>query len=83
MHVNRLVSKDGPHVRHPLPAPASHSVLGYTPAVLASSRSWYYGTRRRKVQGKGPHRTVQPVAPRGDGAIRCTSPSIFAVGDSE
>ena len=40
----RLVSKDGPHVRHPLPAPASHSVPGHTSAVLASHCSPYYVT---------------------------------------
>src|ERR1700677_4426024 len=51
MHVPSLISKDGSHVRHPLPAPASHSVPGPIPAVLA----WHCpGTTSRhgvKVQG--------------------------------
>src|ERR1700722_1481272 len=56
MHVPGLIPMDGLHVRHSLPAPASHSVPGPTPAVLA----WHCtGTTSRyggRVQGEVPER---------------------------
>ncbi len=69
-------------MRHPLPATASHSVPGPIPAVLAWHCSRYYVSVRGKVQGVLEPDT-QAVAPKAAGAIRCTSPSILAVGESE
>jgi hypothetical protein len=70
-------------VRLPLPATASHSVPGSIPAVLAWHCSRYYVTVGGQSSGERVNSPTQPVAPNGAGAIRYTSPSILAVGDSE
>src|ERR1700734_1400024 len=56
MHIPRLVSKDSSHVRHPLPATASHSVPGPIPAVLAWHCSVTTSRHGGKVQGDVPAR---------------------------
>ena len=84
MHVPRLVSKDGSHVRHPLPAARVTSVPGHIPAVLASHCSPYYGTAAGQSSGgRAQPPRLSRSAPKANGAIRCTSPSILAVGESE